>query len=57
MFPPGSDMGLPSVCSECVLLPLVNKETALAHGRAEYRQVKNLNLIQEERRWSQRDTV
>ena len=31
-------MGFPSVCCEYVLLPLVNKETALLYGRAEYNQ-------------------
>ena len=29
------DVGFPSVCYEDVLLPLANKEAALAYGRAE----------------------
>ena len=31
------DVGVPSVGCEYVLLPLVNKEAALAYGRAEWR--------------------
>ena len=31
------DVGVPSVGCEYVLLPLVNKEAALAYGRIEYR--------------------
>ena len=34
------DVGFPSVCCECVLLPLVNKEATLAYGRAEYSQIR-----------------
>ena len=32
-------MGFPSVCCKYVLLPLVNKDAALANGRAEQTQV------------------
>ena len=32
------DMGFPSVCCEYVLVPLVNKESALAYGKEEYSQ-------------------
>ena len=32
------DVGFHSVCYEYVLLPLVNKEAALAYSRAEYSQ-------------------
>ena len=32
------DVGCPSVCYKYVLLPLVNKEAALAYSRAEYSQ-------------------
>ena len=32
----GDDVGFPSVSSEYILLPLVNKETALAYDRADY---------------------
>ena len=35
-FPWFADVGFPSVCCEYVLLSLVNKEAALAYGRAEY---------------------
>ena len=35
------DVGFPSVCCKYVLLPLVNKESALAYGRAEYSKVGN----------------
>ena len=34
-------MGFSSVCCKYVLLPLVNKEAALAYGRAEYSKVGN----------------
>ena len=34
-------MQFPSVCCEYVLLSLVNKEAALAYGRAEYSKVEN----------------
>ena len=37
------------VCCEYVLLPLVNKEAALAYGRAEYSKVKIQAEIEEER--------
>ena len=40
-------MGLPSVCYEYVLLPLVNKEFALASGKAEYSKVGNLSRDRE----------
>ena len=35
------DVGFPSVCCEYVLLPLVNKEAALAYGKAEYSKAGN----------------
>ena len=35
------DVGFPSVCGEYVLLPLVNKEVALAYGRTEYFKTSN----------------
>ena len=37
------DVGLPSVCCEYVLLPLVNKDAALAYDRTEYRWARILN--------------
>ena len=33
------DVGFPTVCCEYVLLPLANKEAALAYGSAEYSKV------------------
>ena len=38
------DVGFPSVCWEYVLLPLANKETALAYGSTEYSQVGILSI-------------
>ena len=40
-----------------VLLPLVNKEAALAYGREEYSKVKMQAEIEEERRRSQADAM
>ena len=37
------DVGFPFVCCEYVLLPLVNNETALVYGRAEYSKMGNPN--------------
>ena len=34
-------MGFPSVCYEYVLFPLVNKDTALTYGKAEYNKAGN----------------
>ena len=34
-------MGCPSVCCEHVLLPIINKDTALAYGKADYSKVGN----------------
>ena len=45
------------VCCEYVLLPLVNKEAALAYGREEYSKVKMQAEIEEERRQSQADAM
>ena len=39
----GSNVAFPSVCFEYVLLPLVNKETALAYGKAEDSKSENLS--------------
>ena len=41
MWNPQVDVGFPSVCCECVLLPLVNKEAALAYVREEYSKAEN----------------
>ena len=38
-----SGVGFYSVCSEYVLLPLVNRKLALAYGRNEHNQAGNLN--------------
>ena len=38
-----SYVGFPTVCYEYVLLPLVNKEAALAYVIAEYSQMGKLN--------------
>ena len=35
-----NDMGIPSVCGEYVLLPLVNKEVALVYDRADYKRAR-----------------
>ena len=35
-----TDVGFHSVCYQYVLLPLVNKEAALAYSRAEYSQAR-----------------
>ena len=35
------DVGFPSVCYEYVLFPLVNKDIALAYGKAEYNKAGN----------------
>lgn len=37
------DVGYPSVCCKCILLPLVKKEVASAYGRADCSQVGKLN--------------
>lgn len=53
-------MGFISLCCEYVLLQLVNKETVLVYGRAEYSKGKNQSIkaeVMEKRRQSQGDTV
>ena len=35
------DVGGPSVCCECILLPLVNKEAPLTYSRDEYNKAEN----------------
>ena len=50
-------MGFPSECCEYVLLPMVNKEAALAHGQAEYSKAEIQTEIEKERRWSQADSI
>ena len=44
-----NDVGCPSVCCEYVLLSLVNKEAALAYGRAEHSQAGR-DIYRESRR-------
>ena len=48
-------MGLSSICCDYALLPLVNKEVALAYGRAEYSQAER--DIYRESRQSQGDAM
>ena len=47
--PSASDMRFHSVCCDYVLLPLVNNETALIYGRAEYSKAGKLNSMQGEK--------
>ena len=50
------DVEFTSACYEYVLLPLVNKETVLANGLAEYSQKGNPKGDRESR-WSQGDAM
>ena len=53
----GLDVRAPSICYECILSPLVNKEPALANGRAEYSRVGNPSRDREGKKTRQRRHV
>ena len=52
---PFLDVGCPSVCCDCVLQPLGNKEAALAYGRVEYSEAGNPNKEKREKKMELRE--
>ena len=52
-----TEVGCPFVCCEFVLLPLVNKDSALTYGRAEYNKAGNLSRDRGGKKVESRDTM